>query len=70
MKTLILMFRLQPTSGPYDPNRIDSFPDYLLPLGLPYISAVLKRAVQKKASFSHGVENGIIFQIYQFHQEG
>ncbi len=44
MKTLILMFRLQPTTDPYDPDRIDSFPDYLLPLGLPYISAVLKQA--------------------------
>lgn len=63
MKILILMFRLQPTTDPYDPDRVNAFLNYLLPLGLPYISAVLKRAGKDVTCVNLNHRTGLIKDI-------
>jgi radical SAM superfamily enzyme YgiQ (UPF0313 family) len=44
MKILIILFRFDNGDSPYDPHSTEGVDGYMLPIGLAYISAVLKKA--------------------------
>jgi radical SAM superfamily enzyme YgiQ (UPF0313 family) len=65
MKILIILFRFDNGDSPYNPTSTESVDGYMLPIGLAYISAVLKKAGKDVTVLNLNNRNGLIRDILQ-----
>jgi len=65
MKILIILFRFDNGDSPYDPHSIKGVDGYMLPIGLAYISAVLKNAGKDITILNLNNRDGLIQDILQ-----
>ena len=63
MKTLIILFRFDNGDEPYNPTSTIGVDGYMLPIGLAYISAVLKKAGKDVTAINLNAWDGLIQDI-------
>jgi radical SAM superfamily enzyme YgiQ (UPF0313 family) len=63
MKSLIILLRFNKSGNTYDANSTDKVKTYLLPLGLAYISAVLKKSGEDVTVLNLNNREGLIHDI-------